>query len=115
MSFYNKYVELCRNAEKTPSAVAKIIGIGKSNVTYWKNGRTKPTDLTLSKIADYFNVPVSYFDEKENPTEKISGGTEMLSYDEETRMFAEIISSMTKEQKAIIWEKISEVQKQNQG
>lgn len=76
MSFYNKYVALCRNADKTPSAVAEIIGIGKSNVTYWKNGRTKPTDLTLSKIADYFDVPISYFDEKENP---VTSGDEVLS------------------------------------
>ena len=69
--FYDNYVKLCKSVGKTPSAVAIEIGIGKSNVTYWKTGRNKPTDLTLAKLADYFGVSVSYLkgeeEQKENP------------------------------------------------
>lgn len=42
----------------SPSAAAIAIGIKKSNVTYWKNGRNNPSDVTLSKIANFFGVTV---------------------------------------------------------
>lgn len=58
MVFYDKFVKLCSAVGKTPSAVAVEIGIGKSNVTYWKAGRNNPSDVTIAKIADYFGVSI---------------------------------------------------------
>lgn len=43
----------------SPSAVALAIGLKKSNVTYWKTARNNPSDVTLSKIADFFGISVS--------------------------------------------------------
>lgn len=77
--FYNNYVKLCKSVGKTPSAVAVEIGIGKSNVTYWKQGRNNPTDITLEKIADYFGVSKAQLTgeevpkNEENPTSQKTG------------------------------------------
>ena len=68
--FYDNYVKLCKSVGKSPCAVAVEIGIGKSNVTYWKTGRNNPTDITLAKIADYFGVTTKFLtgeEQKENP------------------------------------------------
>lgn len=58
MAFYDNYVRLCAERNISPSAAALDIGIKKSNVTYWKNRRNNPSDVTLIKIADYFGVTV---------------------------------------------------------
>lgn len=55
MFFYENYVRLCNNVGKTPSAVAREIGIQKSTVTRWKNGSGR-TDANVQKVADYFGV-----------------------------------------------------------
>ena len=57
--FYENYVRLCNSVGKTPSAVAKEIGIQKSTVTRWKNGKGR-TDATVQKVADYFGVSKSF-------------------------------------------------------
>lgn len=56
--FYDNFVKLCAMVGKKPSAVALDIGINKSTVTNWKNRGTTPTDVTVQKIADYFDVSV---------------------------------------------------------
>lgn len=68
MDFYNKYLSLCKERELAPTTVAKMIGLSKPTVTAWKNGG-KCSDITLKKIADFFEVPVSYFyEEEKKPT-----------------------------------------------
>lgn len=72
--FYDNYVRLCNSVHKSPSAVALEIGFKKSTVTRWKKG-SNPTDATLQKIADYFDVAVNDLkgtEQKEKPalTEK---------------------------------------------
>lgn len=56
--FYDNYVRLCNSVKKTPSAVAREIGIAKPTVSRWKNG-SKPNSSTLLKVADYFGVEPS--------------------------------------------------------
>lgn len=58
MGFYEKYLCLCNSINKSPSAVALELKIGKPSVTRWKNGAT-PRDATILKIADYFGVTVA--------------------------------------------------------
>lgn len=55
--FYDNYIRLCNSVNKTPSAVAVEIGISKPSVNRWKNG-SYPTDATMQRIANYFNVTV---------------------------------------------------------
>ena len=70
MTFYQRYVMLCSNIGKSPSAVALENGFSKASVNHWKIGRANPTDLTLSKLANYFGVSVEYLKgEAEEPEE----------------------------------------------
>ena len=69
--FYENYLRLCNSVGKSPSAVALEIGIEKSTVTRWKQGKSQ-TDANIRKVADYFGVPVSELtEEKEKaPTQE---------------------------------------------
>ena len=58
MAFYENYVKLCAETNKTPSGVAVELGIPKSLVSRWKNGGGV-SDVTAQKIATYFNVTLS--------------------------------------------------------
>ena len=55
MSFYEKYLELCAKAGKSPSCVALEISLSKTTVNRWKNGGGV-TDATALKVANYFGV-----------------------------------------------------------
>lgn len=59
MTFYEKFYELCKEINKTPTGVGVELSIDRSTVNYWKNNHT-PKQKTLSKIADYFDVSVDY-------------------------------------------------------
>lgn len=55
MTFYEKYVQLCNQVDKSPSAVAIELKLGKPSVSRWKSG-TKPRDSSVLKVANYFGV-----------------------------------------------------------
>ncbi len=55
--FYDNYIRLCNSVNKSPSAAAIEMGISKPSVNRWKNG-SQPTDATIRRIANYFNVTV---------------------------------------------------------
>lgn len=56
-AFYKNYIELCRKAGKSPSAVAIECGLSRGSATTWKSG-TLPRNETMIVIADYFHVTV---------------------------------------------------------
>lgn len=86
MSFYRKYVGLCNEIGKTPSAVALEIGISKPSVNRWKNGGGV-TDATAQRIADYFGVEVSTLldkgDDREEEKKPPAGSRELYAGDME--------------------------------
>lgn len=55
MLFYNTLKEVCEKKKTTPTAVAVAIGISRSNVTEWKNGRSPKLD-TVIKIAEHLGI-----------------------------------------------------------
>ena len=69
--FYVNFVKLCNSIGKSPSAVAEEIGVKRSTVTRWKQGKSI-TDANLQKVADYFGVSTGYLlgeeEQKEKPT-----------------------------------------------
>lgn len=72
--FWTKFVELCAKNNTKPNPVATELGISSGTVTKWKKGLSTPSDVSVKKIADYFNVPVEYLvskkgDKKIRPTE----------------------------------------------
>lgn len=89
MGFYEKYLCLCNSINKSPSAVALELKIGKPSVTRWKNGAT-PRDATVLKIADYFGVTVTELMAGVGEQEK-APATEGEGYDDKiTRLYTQL-------------------------
>lgn len=61
--FYEKFLDLCISRNISPSAAAQEAGFSNAASTDWKNG-AKPRKANLKKLANYFNVPVEYFDDE---------------------------------------------------
>lgn len=76
--FYDNFLRACNSAGKKPSAVLLEIGLGKSAGTRWKRGEM-PTDASLQKLADYFNISKSDLVGAKNETKPIPlTGDELL-------------------------------------
>jgi transcriptional regulator with XRE-family HTH domain len=70
LNFYDRYINLCASVHKSPSKVAEEIGLSRPAVSSWKTGKAKPSDVTVLKIAEYFNVSINYLlGESEEPEE----------------------------------------------
>lgn len=74
--FWDNFLRLCNQVDKSPNAVASEIGIKSSgSVTAWKNG-TVPYSRTLQKIADYFGISKEELlsnEQKETPASNADG------------------------------------------
>ena len=57
---YEIYCKLRDSRNVKDADVSKATGITKSTFSDWKNGRSKPKDEKLLKIADYFGVTLDY-------------------------------------------------------
>lgn len=65
---YDKFLKLLENQGVSAYKVSQATGISQQTFTDWKAGRYTPKQEKIQKIADYFNVPVSYFyGEEEEP------------------------------------------------
>lgn len=58
---YEKFEALLNSKGVSAYQVAKATGVSNSMLSSWKKNRTTPKMNTLQLIADYFNVPISYF------------------------------------------------------
>lgn len=58
---YDRFEALLKQNNVTAYRVSQETGIPKSTFTEWKKGKYQPKVAKLQKIADYFNVPVTYF------------------------------------------------------
>lgn len=66
--FYNKFIELCSIKGEKPSPILKKTNISSGNLKRWKDGAGASPE-TLNKLARFFDVPVGYFFEEDEPTE----------------------------------------------
>lgn len=102
---YEKFSELLQEHGVTAYKVSKETGIAQTTFSDWKNGKSQPKIDKLQKIADYFNVPVTYFTgdeiiENENgeidltaEEEEILNLYDKLS-DEKKEIFRKILNSL---------------------
>ncbi len=63
MKFYEIFARLCTEKGETPNSVCEKLGLSNSTYSFWKKNDSKPRETTLIKIAEYFNVSVSYLTE----------------------------------------------------
>lgn len=61
---YPKFAKLLQKNKITAYRVGKDTNISTSTLSDWKTGRSQPKLDKLQKIADYFNVPITYFIEE---------------------------------------------------
>lgn len=66
---YEIYCKLRDEKGVKDADVAKATGITKSTFSDWKNGRSKPKDEKLLKIAEYFDVTLDYLRTGEEPSQ----------------------------------------------
>jgi transcriptional regulator with XRE-family HTH domain len=102
VGFYEKYLCLCNSINKSPSAVALELKIGKPSVTRWKNGAT-PRDATVLKIADYFGITIEALMGDKLPVLPPEGAKKAPAakgegISAERKALLDIISSLTDEQ-----------------
>lgn len=98
MRFYDKYIRLCNSINKSPSAVAIDLEIGKPSVTRWKRG-AEPRDSTKLRVANYFGITVEELmsgveGAKKAPTEI----SERESISPAKQALLDVIDSLTDEQ-----------------
>lgn len=63
--FYDRYLELCRSIGMAPTTVARKIGISSRTAADWAFG-SEPRVATKRKLANFFKVDVSYFDQDDS-------------------------------------------------
>lgn len=67
--FYEKYERLCAERGESVTGVARRLRISPNAPAAWANG-AEPRNSTVKRIADYFGVDVSYFDDTDEPESK---------------------------------------------
>jgi len=60
-AFGKKLSELRKQKGLSQDELAIDLNISQSSVSNYESGATKPDTYILQKIAEYFNVPISYF------------------------------------------------------
>lgn len=81
--FYEKYERLCAERGESVTGVARRLRISPNAPAAWANG-AEPRNSTVKRIAEYFNVPVSYFDD-DYLTDKIDDTPLVRGFMEEMR------------------------------
>lgn len=69
--FYQKFCDAMRKTGVSMYQVSKETGIAQSTISRWKNQNSIPSLKTVKILADYFNVPTSYFTEGVEGTPKV--------------------------------------------
>lgn len=75
MTTYEKIKQLCENEGFSISSIGQMIpglSVNRASITGWKNG-SKPRPDKIKKIADYFNVSVSYFNDNDTSENLMKG------------------------------------------
>lgn len=58
---YDKFEALLKERKVRAADVARATGITTTTLSAWKAGRYEPKNDKIQKIADYFEVPITYF------------------------------------------------------
>ena len=82
MDFAQRVTQLRKNKHLTGEQLGNILGITKTGISYWENGRSVPDNEMLLKLADFFDVSIDYLLGKTDIETKIDKSTYYGDYDE---------------------------------
>ena len=60
ITFRRTVKELMQKNNVTGVQLAEVVGVNKSTISEWLNGKYLPSGIRIVKIAKYFHVSVSY-------------------------------------------------------
>lgn len=103
MSFYNTFLNLCIAKDIKPTTAVKEMGITGPAVTRWKSG-SMPNDVTLMKIANYFDVSMEYLKTGQEPEIKKDQSAEIdkLANTEIKKQLVEYLNELPEEKIAAL-------------
>jgi len=99
---YEIFEKLLKKHRVTAYKVSRATGITTATLSNWKNGKSKPKQEKMQKIADYFGVTLDYLygrDEQKETDAIVAhfGGDEYTEDElEEIRQFAEFVKNRKK-------------------
>lgn len=70
-NIYSKIEALLNQHNISAYRLSKDTGISTASLTDWKKGRSNPKADKIQIIADYFNVPISYFLDSTEQTKEV--------------------------------------------
>lgn len=96
---YSKFKDLLEERDVSSYAVSKATGISQSVLSDWKNGKSIPKLDKIHRLADYFGVSTSYFEDGESSRKEVEQDAESL--------FIKAINSYmdSEDKKYAIWDK----------
>ena len=80
MNFSEKLKKLRKSKKITQEELAKIINVERSSIGKYESSTTIPSNETLIKIANYFNVSTDYLLGNEKETKKARKGKKISVY-----------------------------------
>lgn len=112
MNFSQRLKELRKKHKITQESLAKMIGVERSSIGKYESSTTIPSNETLIKIANYFNVSIDYLlgnspEEKQKPAENgepLKGNVVIFHRDGKT-----VTKEFTEEQMDIIAKLLDEI------
>lgn len=87
---YEYYEQLLQERGLTNYKVSKDTGIAQSILSAWKNGVSTPKADKIKILAEYFGVPVEFFDNGKRNVHKSATGTEYYFSDETAKLAQEL-------------------------
>ena len=82
MDFAQRVKQLRKNKHLTGEQLGNILGITKTGISYWENGRSVPDNEMLLKLADFFDVSIDYLLGKTDIETKIDKSNYYGDYEE---------------------------------
>jgi len=77
---YKRFAELLERHDISAYRVAKSLKMSPTTFSDWKKGKSHPKIEKLNKIAEYFNVPITYFtDVTDMPLDEIIHKSDNIS------------------------------------
>ena len=95
MSWLDKFTWLCLQNGVSASYVCEKIGVSRSAYSRWRKGDRYPSNATMRKIADYFNVSVDSLTDDALELEHIEKGHEDIHINKQEKELIDIYRSLS--------------------